>query len=85
MDGLCCSYSGLSLSGSNGTESNKKFVVDCPGVVEKRANNFLDSVLAGIIKKIRCITLSGVRCVLDHRRWAGMRRERVLACKGKDV
>ncbi len=63
MDGLCCSYSGLSLSGSNGTESNKKFVVDCPGIVEKRANNFLDSVLAGIIKKIRCITFWSEMCL----------------------
>jgi hypothetical protein len=49
MDGLFCSYSGLSLSGSDGTESNKEFVVDCPGILEKRANNFLDSMLAGII------------------------------------
>ena len=63
MDGLFCSYSGLSLSGSNGAESHKEFVVYSLGVVEKRSNNFLDSVLARIIKEFRCITFWSELCL----------------------
>jgi hypothetical protein len=63
MDGLFCSYNGLSLSGSNSTESHKEFVAYSPGVVEKRSNNFLDSVLARIIKEFRCITFRSELCL----------------------
>ncbi len=63
MDGLFCSYSGLSLSGSDGAESHKKFVVYSPGLVEKKSNNFLDSVLARIIEEFRCITFLSELCL----------------------
>ena len=63
MDGLFCSYSGLSLSGSDSAESHREFVVYSPGVVEKRSNNFLDSVLARIIKEFRCITFRSELCL----------------------
>ncbi len=33
------------------------------GVVEKRANNFVDAVLARIIKELRCITFRSELCL----------------------
>ncbi len=63
MDGLFCSYSGLSLSGSNGADSHKEFVVYSLGIVEKRSNNFLDLVLARIIKEFRCILFRSELCL----------------------
>jgi hypothetical protein len=63
MDGLFCSYSGLSLSGSDGAESHKEFVVYSPGIVEKRSNNSLDLVLARIIEEFRCITFRSELCL----------------------
>ncbi len=63
MDGLFCSYNGLSLSDSDGAESHKEFVVYSPGVLEKRSNNFLDSVLARIIEEFRCITFWSELCL----------------------
>jgi hypothetical protein len=63
MDGLFCSYSGLSLSGSNGAESHKEFAVYSPGIVEKRSKNLLDSLLVRIIKEFRCITFRSELCL----------------------
>ena len=36
VDSLFCGDCGFGLSGSNGTESNKKFVVDSTSIVEER-------------------------------------------------
>jgi hypothetical protein len=48
--------SGFGLPSSDGSEGNQEFVVHCTVIVEEGTNNFLDSVLTGIIKKLRCIT-----------------------------
>ncbi len=63
MGGFFCCYSGLSLSGSDGAESHKEFVVYSPGIVEKRSNNFSDSVLAKIIEEFKCITFRSEMCL----------------------
>jgi hypothetical protein len=39
----------LWIVGCDCTESHKKLVIYCTSIVEKRPDNFLDAVLAGII------------------------------------
>jgi hypothetical protein len=56
MDDLFGGNSGLGLFGCDGTECHEEFVIYCMSIVEKRHNNFLDAVLAGIIKERRYIT-----------------------------
>ncbi len=66
--------------------ATSSFVVYCTGIVEERANNFVDAVLARIIKELRCITFRSELClgtIGDD--WAGICRERIVACKGKDA
>ncbi len=57
MDCMFRGNSGFRLFGCNGTESHKEFVIYCTSIVEKRANNFLDAVLAVIIKERRYILI----------------------------
>ncbi len=48
-----CLFSGngsTSLTHGNGTEGDQKFVVDRAGIVEKRADNFLDAAFTVLIK-----------------------------------
>jgi hypothetical protein len=45
------------LFGCNGTESHKEFVIYCTSRIEKRPDNFLDAVLANIIKELRNILI----------------------------
>jgi len=46
-----------------GTESHKEFVVYCTGIVKKGSNNFLNLVLALVIKNSRCITFRSELCL----------------------
>jgi hypothetical protein len=62
MDYLFSDDSGMGLFGCNGTESHEEFVVYCTSILGKRPNNFLDAVLAGIIKERRCITFRSELC-----------------------
>jgi hypothetical protein len=62
MDCLFSGDSGLGLFGYDGTESHEEFVVYCTSIVEKRPGNFLDAVLAGIIKERRCISFRSELC-----------------------
>ncbi len=57
MDCLFCGNSSLGLFGCNGTESYEEFVIYCTSIVEKRPDDFLDAVLAGIIKERRYIII----------------------------
>jgi hypothetical protein len=57
LDCLFRGDSGFRLFGCNGTESHKEFVIYCTGIVEKRPDDFLDAVLAGIIKELRNILI----------------------------
>jgi hypothetical protein len=57
MDCMLRGNSGFGLFGCNGTESHKEFVIYCTSIVEKRANNFLEVVLAGIVKECRYIVI----------------------------
>ncbi len=57
MDCLLRGNSGFGLFGCDGTESHKEFVIYCTSIVEERPNNFLDAVLAGIIKELRNIPI----------------------------
>ncbi len=57
MDCLFCGDSGFGLFGCDGTESHKEFDIYCTSIVEKRPDNFLDAVLAGIIKELRNILI----------------------------
>ncbi len=57
MDCVFCGDSGFKLFGFNGTESHKEFVINCTSIVEKRPDNFLDAVLAGIVKELRNILI----------------------------
>ena len=50
------------MLGCNGTECYKEFVVYCTCVVQEGPNNFLDSVLAVIIKEGRGINFRGELC-----------------------
>ncbi len=63
MDCLFHGDSGIGLFGCNGTESHKEFVIYCTSIVQKRPDNFLDAVLAGIVKELR-ISSSGENWVL---------------------
>ncbi len=56
---MLCGDRGLSLSRGNGTEGHKELVVHCTGVVQKAANNFLDSLFAWSIQEIRRVILRG--------------------------
>ncbi len=38
------------LAGGNGTEGYQKFVVDCSGIVEERADNFLNAALTVFVE-----------------------------------
>jgi hypothetical protein len=55
MDCVFHGNSGFGLFGCNGTESHKEFVIYCLSIIEKRPDNFLNAVLAGIIKELRNI------------------------------
>jgi hypothetical protein len=63
VDRLLSSNSGFGLLGRNGTESHKEFVVYCKGVVKEGPDNFLDAVLAVIIKEGRGINFRGELCL----------------------
>jgi hypothetical protein len=56
MDCLFHGDSGFGLFGCHGTESHE-FVIYCTSIVEKRPNNFLDAMLAGIVKELRNILI----------------------------
>ena len=48
-----CLFSGngsICLTSGNGTEGDQKFVVNRSGIVEKRADNFLDAEFAVFVK-----------------------------------
>ena len=48
-----CLFSGngsICLTSGNGTEGDQKFVVDRSGIVEKRADNFLDAAFTVFIQ-----------------------------------
>ena len=55
VGGLFSGDHGYGLLGSDGTKSNKKFVVNCTSIVEECTNDFLDTVLAGIVQECRGI------------------------------
>ncbi len=57
MDCLFRGNSGFGLFGCDGTESHKEFVIYCTSIVDKRLDNFLDAVLASIIKELRNILI----------------------------
>ena len=59
MDRLLSSDSGFGLLCCNDTECHKEFVVYCTCVVQEGPDNFLDVVLAVIIKEGRCINFRG--------------------------
>jgi hypothetical protein len=55
------------------------------GVVEERANNFVDAVLARIIKELRCITFRSELCLGTIGDWQAFVGREMWLCKVEDV
>ena len=56
---MLCGDSGLGLSRGNGADCHQELVVHCTGIVQKAANNFLDSMFACSVKKLRSVLIGG--------------------------